>query len=254
MSNEELALLIQSGKRNHVLDLWSQVQPFVAQMAAKRYASSNGYGGVEVDDLIQSGYFALMGAIKDFRPDGQYKFITYLNRHLQKEFSEAGGYRGPKKYNDPLHSAISLSSPMDCNEPDGDTLLDVQVSDEDQLENVEHQVWIEQLHCALFDAMNMLPSDQQETLILRYWQDLTLREIAKAKNTYAEGVRQQELKALKQLRTESGLEQFIEDRTPYYRHVGVSAFNTTWTSAVEMAAIKREKIRKAIAQSGNHPL
>lgn len=98
--------------------------------------------------------------------------------------------------------------------------------------------------------MNMLPSDQQETLILRYWQDQTLREIAKAKNTYAKGVRRQELKALKQLRMAPGLEQFIEDRTPYYHHIGISAFNTIWTSAVEMAAIKRETIRKAMAQSG----
>ena len=68
MSNEELVALIQAGERDKLLELWTQVDRFVLWRAGKWLASPSlkGKGGVELDDLYQSGYLALLEAVDSF--------------------------------------------------------------------------------------------------------------------------------------------------------------------------------------------
>ena len=62
MSNEELAAAIKAGNTDLYSDLWNQVQRFVVWKARQRYVLTNGVGGVEVEDLVQSGFLALVSA------------------------------------------------------------------------------------------------------------------------------------------------------------------------------------------------
>lgn len=242
MSNEELAARIQAGERELIPELWEQVRRFVWQQAQRRYVLTDGYGGVEVEDLAQSGFLAVLEAVEDFKPEGDYKFLTYLGYRLKNAFAEAGGYR--KRKRDPLNNCTSLDTPLDDSQ-DSDTLLDLQADPANYMEDAERRIWLEQLLAALERPLADLTDEQRETLHRRYWLNQTLEGSAAASGVDKEIVIKRERTALKQIRKRKhqyGLDQFVEERTPYYTHVGVSAFNATHTSAVELAVLKREQL------------
>ena len=61
MSNEELVQLIRAGEAERMADLWEQVRLFVIKQA--RRVPLEGRADVELDDLIQSGYLAMVDAV-----------------------------------------------------------------------------------------------------------------------------------------------------------------------------------------------
>lgn len=97
MSNEELVALIQAGERDRLSELWEQVERFVALQARQRILFSGGLGGVEVDDLYQSGYIALVAAVDSYDPATGRSFIGWLSLALKTAFAEAGGYRSRRQ-------------------------------------------------------------------------------------------------------------------------------------------------------------
>lgn len=232
--------MIQQGRTDLLPELWEQVRRFVALQAMRRYSATRGMGGVEVDDLIQSGYIALVEAVKEF--DGEHAFLTWLKYYLTVAFQEAEGCRGSRQRNDPLHHCVSLDAPLD--DDDGDTLMDIQADTRDDIADVEHRLWLEKLRVTLERALDELPTAQRETLERRFYRGETLQQIGAAWGVSAERVRQQEYKAKRYLRrhkVENGLGEFLDVHTPFYARVGVAAYNTTRTSAVEMAVLEREK-------------
>lgn len=244
MSNEELAMRIQSGERELIPQLWEQVKGFVSWQARRRYMLTGGLGGVEIEDLAQSGFLALIEAVDYFKPDGEYKFLTCLGICLKTAFAEAGGYRTSKV--DPLNNCLSLDMHL-SDDLDGDTLLDLQADPTDPTEAAERRIWLEQLRAALDKAMEDLPEEQRQVITSRYRNDLTLKEIADARGDTTDEVRKLERSGLTMLRRssrKSGLDQFIEDLTPYYAHVGAKSFNSTHTSVVELAVLKRESLER----------
>ena len=247
MSNEELAARIHAGERELLPELWEQVRRFVAKMAARRYLFSNGYGGVEIEDLIQSGYLALCEAVAYFQPDGEYKFTSYLGNCLKTAFSEAGGYRSNRQYHDPLHSCASLDTPLG-DDPDGDTLGDLQADPVDLIEDADRRIWLEQLREAVGEALDDLPPEQRDTLRRRFWDGLTPKEIGEAEGMPVQVIRTRENKALQTLRQRrrlDGFKTYIDERTPWYLRVGVEAFNSTGTSSVERITMIRENLENA---------
>lgn len=93
MTNEELVALIQGGERDKLAVLWEQVERFVAQQACQWILFSGGLGGVEVDDLYQSGYIALVATMDSYDPTAGRSFIGWLSLALKTAFAESGGYR-----------------------------------------------------------------------------------------------------------------------------------------------------------------
>lgn len=245
MSNEELAARIQAGERDLIPELWEQVQRFVLMKAKQRYILTDGYGGVEVEDLAQSGFLALLEAVEDFKPDGEYKFLSYLGNHLKRTFAEAGGYRTSRR--NPLDNCISLDTPLG-DDSDGATLLDFQADPADPFNGVEQRMWLEQLRAALNLAMsNCLSERERDTLHRRYWLNQELATVGEAEGVSPERIRQIEKRAIRKLkwnRSRYGLDHFMEERTPYFARVGTTSFNTTHTSAVELAVMKRETLQE----------
>lgn len=249
MSNEELAARIQAGEQELLPQLWAQVRRFVCKMAHRRYFATNGLGGVELDDLIQSGFLAVVQAVEYFKPDGEYKFLTYLDVCLKNAFASAGGYRANKR--DPLLDCISLDTPLG-NDSDSDTLLDLQEDPANQIEDAERRIWLEQLRETMNKAISSLPEEQQAVLKCRYWKDLTREETSAVLGFNGTQAQLYERKALNKLARDkyrNGLSQFVEERTAYYTHVGVNKFNSTHTSAVEKIVIEREKLEHRYADA-----
>ena len=83
MANEELVMLIRSGKdeeKNMEL-LYSQVKLFMRKIAWK-YKQND-----ELDDLLQEGFLALHDAVEGYDPAAGLSFISYLALYLKTRFS-----------------------------------------------------------------------------------------------------------------------------------------------------------------------
>lgn len=250
MTNEELVALIQNGERDRLPELWEQVERFVAQQARRWHLLSGGAGGVEVEDLYQNGYLALVAAADSYDPTAGRAFIGWLALALKTVFAEAGGCRTLKQARDPLGHARSLDVPAS---EDSDTTMGDLVADPgaaQDFRDVEERLYLEQLHNALEKALNELPDRQGDTLRWRFYQNRSLEEIAAAEGMSGEAVRQWQIKGLRALRQQQELQRFVEERTPYYLRVGVSDFQRNGESAVERIVFRREKLAEPRAE---HP-
>lgn len=248
MTNEELAQRIQNGENDLLPQLWEQVRRFAAQQANRLVYKLEGQYGVEADDLISAGFIALYAACETYRP-GEGKFLTWYSFYLKTAFAETCGYKTSKR--DPLNDADSLDAPLtdDTDTTKGDMLADPV----DQFADAEHKIWLEQLQEAMGKAMDALPAEWRDVLHRYYWQGQTLEEIGKATGVNKNNVWLRHGKGLRQLRRTMhrfGLDQFVEERTPYYARVGVDSFMGTHTSAVEYAVIRRETLEQIYDRLG----
>ena len=242
MTNEELAVAIQGGRGDLYPALWDQVYRFVAVRAWERVRATGGYGGVEVQDLIQCGFLALVEAVRHFDPDEGWSFLTILGNCLKTAFARAGGYRTTKR--DPLNGCMSLNEPLG-DDTDGDTLLDMQADPRDYYLTAEERIWREELRAALEGAVAALPAEEMETLYRRFAQGQTLQDVGASVGVSPDRVKRWEYNGLSRLRAgqhKKALEQFLDEYTDFYTHVGVCAFQRTGQSAVERLAIRREEL------------
>lgn len=244
MTNEELVALIQAGERDKLPELWEQVERFVA-LQANRLLHAMGpdkaaLAGVEFGDLYNSGYFALVDAVERYDPAQGMQFIGLFALRLKSAFAEAGGWRTSKR--DPLNSAKSMDARLKEDDEGsgafGDFIPDPRAAQ--ALQDVEEQQYQEQLHAALERALGTLEDDEEAVIRARYYQGRTFEEIGpQAPATAASALRK-----LRRPQARKELEQFIEQRTPYYLRVGVQTFQNTGESAVERIFFKREQMRE----------
>ncbi|MGN8875268.1 sigma-70 family RNA polymerase sigma factor [Pseudoflavonifractor sp. HCP28S3_F10] len=242
MSNEELVERTQAGERDKLPALWEQVEKFVAMQARKCARRLDGFGGVDEEDLYQSGFLALVDAAERFDSSAGSSFIGFLALRLRSYFAEAAGYRGSRR--DMLDYASGLDDPI----PGTDDLTAAD-SIEDHaaqapFEDVGELEWREQLHEALERALMLIPAEQAATLRRRFYNGKTLAKICEEDGVYPETVRQRENKGLRSIRRSSmgrELAQFIELKTPYYSGVGLGAFRRGG-SQPERLSILRERL------------
>ena len=163
MTNEELAVLIKAGYAEYIPQLWEQVDKFIWLKANWCADVIDGRGGVTAEDLHQAGYLAISSAVESFDPAKEYKFLTYLDKHLKTAFAEATGYRTKRQQLDPLQSACSLDTPLSDGEEDFSTLGDTIPDPAAELafDDVAEMDNVQRLHDALEDAFATLPNDQQ---------------------------------------------------------------------------------------------
>lgn len=243
---ENLVIRIQNGEPDLMPELWENVHRFIAWRARKLLATTGNHGGAEVDDLVNSGYFALLDAVWTYKPE-ESGFCSWLSVHLQNTFSEATGFRTKTQKNDPLRYAVSLSTPLD--EESGDVLGDLIEDPEwaSGFEAVEQNIYDEQLRKILQEEIEKLPPSQAETIRHRYFDGSTYAEIGYLLDISTSRAQQLEYEAIRKLRepeTRKRLEAFVEGRTPYYLQTGPEAFQRTHTSAVEEIVFLRERLRR----------
>ena len=249
MTNEELVAVIQGGEQDKLVQLWMQVERFVAMQARKTAAKMQGRCGVTADDFYQCGYIALVEAVETFRSGIGASFLSWYAYYIQKEFSSVGGWRTSRQKNDLLSRAISLDAPVGTGEDEDTTLGELCANPDSSLgiDAVEECVWRDQLQEALETALDKIPKREAETIRQRYFQQSTLAQTGAVLGISTERVRQVEEKALGSLKNPEvsvPLAEFLEVKTPYYVRVGVQEFNRTNESAVEKIVLLRERLQK----------
>lgn len=240
MGNEELAAAIQKGNTALYPTLWAQVEKFVSMRAGKYAEAWKNMRGITKEDLVQSGYIALVAAVQSYKPD-QGSFVSWFAYHLQTEFAAAAGLRTERTKQDPINSCISLDAEMPGE--DGATLGDLQPDPYNPTEEAEERIYNEQLRECLEKALDALRSEDAAAIRARYFKGMTIKQAGDAAGVTISEQRKRERRGMYRLRStakKSGLESFIEQRTSYFH---APSYFQTQTSPVEWAVLWREKLR-----------
>lgn len=173
LSNEELAVLIQDGDNARILELWQQCNAFVWKQARREMFRLDGRRGVDVNDLVQSGFLAMLDAAKSFDANAGFAFMTLLGFKIKTAFQEAAGCRTKRQMMEPIDSAISLETPLTDEENAdvlGDTIPDLAA--EIAFDEIAENDRLRLLHNALETALAALPQEQSEALRMKYFEGL----------------------------------------------------------------------------------
>lgn len=246
MTNEELAVAIKGGADDLIPVLWDQVRGFIAMRAYQTMLHIPPERGVTKEDLVQSGYFALLEAVKTFAPEKGGGFLTVLAYALKDVFAATGGYRTTRR--DPLDSALSLDAPL-SDDGEGETYLDTIPDRRDDYADAEGRIFTEQLHDALETALSKLPDTQAEVIRAKYWRGKNHQQIAGELGLSPQGVADREKRGLQGVRSSSfagDLYKFIDNQTNFYRRVSTDRCRTEHTSAVEEIVLWRDKLWRSM--------
>lgn len=169
MSNEEVAVLAQSGNEKSVLLLWERVKYFAKKQAGRWIAAWEGRGGVTLDDLQQCAFLALLDALEGWEPDSG-TFIGWYALRLKAAFTVAYGQRTQRDRLDPLQTATSLETPLDGDDDDltlGDTIEDPEAMR--AMDSVEEIDRLHHLHDIMQEVIETLPEDQRQAIVEKYY-------------------------------------------------------------------------------------
>jgi len=244
MSNEELVAAIQSGENERMGELWAQIEKFIAWKAQRIMTTMDESSTIEVDDLIQSGYFALVAAVKSYKA-GDGPFLKWLSYYLKTAFAETAGYRTSKMQNDPMRHALSMDYPIG---EDSDNTFGEMVPDPNAgapMDAIEDDLWNEQLHAALDTALDAIPPQYSDVVRMRFYEGKALEEISQEIKVSRERVRQLENKGIKLLRgSEHACKLYPFYEFDFYCGTGLQTFRNRGMSIQEQYLIIMENRRQ----------
>ncbi|MGM9969226.1 MAG: sigma-70 family RNA polymerase sigma factor [Anaeroplasma sp.] len=197
ISNEDLVIAIQNGNKKDIEVLWKNVHRLISLHAYRYYQRFRDNSIATEEDLIQEGYMALLEAIKYFDINSGYKFTTYLNYTLKNAFQRVMGLKTSKQRNEPLNNCFSLNS--NISQDDEETEEIDFIIDETALKQFE-RIEVSETQQIVWEAISHLDERSREVIIMKYFKDMTLRNISNVLSVTVETVRQIELKALRTLR------------------------------------------------------
>lgn len=172
MSNEELAVLIRDGDNARILELWQQCNAFIWKQARREIYRLEGRRGVDVYDLAQSGFLAMLDAAKSFDANAGFAFMTWLGFKIKTAFQEAAGCRTKRQMMEPIDNSVSLETPLTDDENAdvlGDLIIDTAA--EKAIDAVAEADMAQRLHGALENALATLPQEQADALRTKYYEE-----------------------------------------------------------------------------------
>lgn len=196
-------------------------------------------GGIEIQDFVQSGYFALVSAVKHYDPE-RGSFLTLLGFYLKKEFYRTQGVDRNRNTPRFLDRCCSIDVPVGEDKNDPRDIADPL----DVIEQIEDSVYNEQLSKALDNAMKKISKRQEDCIRRYYLKGESQIDIAKDYGLSPPGVSSSIKAALKELREnkKNGLEEFLTGEINYYYHVSPEEFCTTRVSSTEKLAFDRMRL------------
>lgn len=206
ISNEQLAIEIKAGNSDLLITLWEQVKPFICKQARRWISSFNGLHGIEHNDLINAGYFAMLQTIENFDDKRhEVSFIGLLSFYLKKQFSSVYGMQSAAGKNDAIHMSVSLDTPV---VDDDDTPLSELIPDKNShmpFEQIVQRDYNTYLHGKLNTILDTLPVKYKEIIMLRYYEDQDISTVAATIGMTEKEARAAEKKAMRLIRTPSNI-------------------------------------------------
>lgn len=179
MTNEELVQRIAAGDEGYIAELWRQNEKFVRWRASRFFFSYEERCKslvIDVDDLAQVGYFALLKSIKSYDPNRGTKFLTVFEYQLKRQFFTLAKmhYTGWQK--NTTHQCAHLDEPI--TNADGLTLSDTIEDKSDEIGAVEERIYSETVQKSVHEALPVLTGRQLEAISAIYFDGLTFEMAA----------------------------------------------------------------------------
>lgn len=252
MTNEEIVERIKAGETELIEQLWGQVERFVryrANIVAERIESAKGSAICDFDDLLQSGFFALLKAVDYWKPDSGNSFITHFANCLKTEMAVASFHRTAKQMSDPTVFARSLDAPI--SDDDETTLGEITADSRDPIKDLENEMYNEAARQAIGSLLGLLTENEREVIERHFFAGERYTEIAKDMKITKQRVNQLKDAAFRKIRRKAFVvpeakffREYVENHTNYSLHYGVSTFLRTHTSEVEALVFERDRLER----------
>lgn len=249
MSNEELCIAIQTEDERFVndslLQLMQQNKGFIYKQAMKWAAAFSSRPDIDIDDLTQAAFFAVLEAVERFEPGKKGTFINLLSLTLKTAFSDACGVRTAKK--EPLYTNCSRFESPVAGDPDSDLCVGDLIPDAssaEAIEAVEESVFIQQLHDLLEKALATIPGKEARAVEQYYFQGMKQADIAaemKVNPAYAQQVIMNGVKRLRKCSMIDKLSEALYGEMNLYKHTGFQSWKDTGCSQPEFMLEKKDK-------------
>ncbi len=261
----DLVVRIQSGEESLIYELWQEVEQLCGWYCRKLLRQFPESFHLEFDDLYNCGYIALRSAVAHFENKAQTKFLGYYLCYLagtvfvENGLSRGGHYEDGRRRFDPVitRATLRLDAPTNTNQEKPEPLVNVLGNEQfadpatDTIEQIEEQVYQQQLHDALEGLIDDLPELQQYVIRQKYYSGQDCARIADMLECNRSRVHSLEDQALLQLRKAGrsvGLDKFLNTDMDYYSGTGVGAFKHTGSSSTERLAQRRMDMEARFAR------
>ena len=204
MTNEQLAAFIHQGGNDELIPLlWEKVRAFV-YMKAERYFRAHSMTcvthGVELWDIKQAGYIAFTEALEAYKPESEYKFLSFISFPFRNAVNALLGLRN-RKQTDPLNNAVSLDAPV--KDEDETALIDLQA-------DAQSTDFLDELEAAAVsdivrERLELLEPRERFVITEYYLENKTMLQIADLLDISHQRVRQIRVNAERHLRADKEL-------------------------------------------------
>lgn len=171
MTNEELVLKIQAGEREYILELWEQVKRLAWVRARRVIFAADGKSGVDVEDLMQAAFIALLDAVEWHEVGAGNSFSTSYILFLKNAFAETTEYRPTRPQKDPLTNAKSMDESLSEDGDDSFTLHDI-LHDKEAEEAFERDI----VRLEVARALEQLEPQERQVIEKLYFYEITLNK------------------------------------------------------------------------------
>lgn len=244
MTNEEIAIAIKQGDSAYLPILWERMQKMTRRHAAwyRRKLSDDFNHSVDTEDLIQSGYFALLEAVKHYDPERGFAFSTYFGYDLRAEFRKVTGTKTGCKL-DASNYALPLDLP--CGEDDDGSIVDLIADPGNQMQRMDECIYTSELHDALEEALDLLTERQRLVLTRRYYQEISFGQQAKSDGISKQSILYTAEAALEKIRRNDKVMMKLASFLPVYgfdpiKYTGYSAWSASDMSSQERRMVNIE--------------
>lgn len=225
-TNEALAALAAAGNTFALGQLWEINKGLLHRCFWQWYDRNKAVAdehGITLEDFDQEGFFAVQAAAKAYDPE-KGSFATLLGYYVQAQINKA--VRGEhsrivttedgkqvRLSANPLNTCTSLDTPLDDNDGGSATLGDLQEdpSAAQAFQTAENELYTEELHTALEEALNKLTPRQADIIRRHYFGGKSFAEIAREDGTSTVAPRNHEVSAFIALRQNPALARWHDD-------------------------------------------
>lgn len=225
-TNAALAALAAAGNTFALGQLWEINKGLLHRWFWQWYAKNKAVAdehGITLEDFEQEGFFAVQAAAKAYDPE-KGSFATLLGYYVQNRISkvvcgEHGRLMTTEDGRDvrisanPLNGSTSLDTPLDDTDGGSATLGDLQEDPAaaQAFQTAEDELYTEELHAALEEALNKLTAKQADVVRRHYFGGKCLSEIAREDNTTRSAPYNHEQAAFLALRRNPALARWHDD-------------------------------------------
>lgn len=241
-TNAALAALAAAGNSFALGQLWEINKGLLHRWFWQWYSKNKAVAdsaGLTIEDFDQEAFFAVQAAAQAFDPE-KGTFATLLGYYVQNRISKVvcGEHgrlmttedgREVRISANPLNGSTSLDTPLDDTDGGSATLGDLQEEPAaaQAFQAAEEELYTEELHAALEEALNKLTLRQADIIRRHYFGGKSFAEIAREDGTTLNAARNHEVNAFIALRQNPALVRWHDDiiSTKAWTGTGWNAWN-----------------------------